>query len=253
LNSLSKSKFRGRCSEAFYFSTIALSTQTFENVLLSFRFDKLPEIQIDNFDEVALKELRKQHDPGINEDAESMISEMGTKLPYIQKALKDFLEKTQEVLIRPKIQISPITEEEYRSYEIDLPQTENRLDIRSIPGGFYWERVSVPQSYSERDWAILNLAKLMDGFNIGAITRCKGCGRYFFNASAREKIYCSSSCASRSIAHKKYEELKKNPRKYKAHLKKYRKYSEERYKRLREIQYGPNIKIQKRKNRRKEG
>lgn len=259
LNSLSKSRLRGRCVELFYFSCLVFRNQNFEEFLRSFALDKLPEIKIDNFDEEKLTALRRQlpdEKPRLvspNEELENILSELEAKLQDLQDALRDFIEEAQNILSKPLKKISPITRREYTSTEILLPETENRLDIRKIRGDFYWCSVVVPKDYSYRNWAILNLASLMDQLSIYAIKRCEGCNRYFLNASARQKIYCSSSCASRSIAHKKYEELKKNPRKYKAHLKKYRKYSEERYKRLREMQYGPNVKIQKRKNRRKEG
>lgn len=262
LNSLPKAKFRGRCAEVLYFGSYSFLTQSFESFLLFFNLDKLPEIQIENFDEIVLKEQREivlkeprnQEYPGVTaEEAEEIISEMTIKLPNIQKALKDFFNNIEEALIKPRVtKLDPTTGEEHRWYELILPETENRLDIGKTHGGFSWANISVPKTYSERDWAILNLARLMDGISIYAIRKCQGCGRYFLNVSAREKIYCNFACASRSIAHKKYEELKKHPKKYKAHLKKYRKYSSDRYEKLRKMQYGPNVRIQRRRKNRKE-
>ncbi|MGA2466095.1 MAG: hypothetical protein ABSH06_17310 [Thermodesulfobacteriota bacterium] len=250
---MSKAKLRGRCVEAFYFCSFIFLRESFEHYLASCPFDRLPEVQIDHFDEAALKDIRENLNSSTTaEELELIISKIGTELPDIQKAFKNFLEKTQEILLKPRILRSSITGDEFRSMSVDLPETENQM-IVAYHGEYFWQRTIVPKKYSKRDWAILNLSKLMDDLNVNAITICEGCGRYFLRFSKRKKLYCSSSCASRSIAHKKYEELKKSPRKYKAHLKKYRKYSEERYKRLREIQYGPNVKIQKIKNRRKEG
>jgi hypothetical protein len=111
---------------------------------------------------------------------------------------------------------------------------------------------SRPKEGSFLNWGMLNLAKLVDQLEAHSIKKCKGCGRYFLNVTRKKKIYCNFSCASRSIAHKRYEELRKHPKKYEAHLKKYRKYSSKRYEMLRKIQYGPNVKIQKRNNRKED-
>jgi hypothetical protein len=65
--------------------------------------------------------------------------------------------------------------------------------------------------------------KLLVGLPLSAIRTCHGCRRYFLQISEREKIYCNSACASRSIQREKREDLWKNhPRKYKAFLKKQR-------------------------------
>jgi hypothetical protein len=147
--------------------------------------------------------------------------------------------------VEPLKRISPVTGKEVKFYEILLPDSENRLDIKNIHGGFYWKFIFVPKNYSYRDWAILNLSRLMDGVYINAIRNCNGCGRYFLNTSAREKLYCNSLCASRSITRMKYEERKKHPRKYKAYLKKQNEYSMARYRKMRMLQMGPNVKIGK--------
>lgn len=93
------------------------------------------------------------------------------------------------------------------------------------------------------DQFILNFCALLNNVPTKWIQKCKGCRRYFLNPYERKKSYCNASCASRSIARQKYEELKRDPVNYEAHLKKYRKYSKERYKRLRRLQFGPNIRI----------
>ena len=100
---------------------------------------------------------------------------------------------------------------------------------------------------------ILNFCALLNNVPTKWIQKCRGCNRYFLNPYKREKIYCNTSCASRSIARQKYEGLRKDPKKYKAHLEKYRKYSNERYRRLRMMQFGPNIKIGRKAHHKKWG
>jgi hypothetical protein len=111
---------------------------------------------------------------------------------------------------------------------------------------------SQPTPPSLENWVVLNLTQLISGLEVHSIKKCSGCKKYFLNLTRIKKIYCNPACASRSIGHKRYEELKKDSKKYEAHLKKYRKLSSERYKRLRQMQFGPNVKIQKRRNHKKE-
>lgn len=85
----------------------------------------------------------------------------------------------------------------------------------------------------------------LDGIPIKWIGKCKGCYRFFLNPTEREKLYCNSSCASRSIAKDKRENLRKNRRKYKAYLKKQRKYMKKRYNEMRKAQLGPNAKVRR--------
>ena len=91
--------------------------------------------------------------------------------------------------------------------------------------------------------------KLLNGIPVTWIRICKGCGKYFLHTTAREKSYCSTHCGLRSVARKKYEEIKKDPKKYAAHLAYHRKLSRERYKNIRRKQFGPNVRINRRKNR----
>jgi len=92
----------------------------------------------------------------------------------------------------------------------------------------------------------LNLIYLLDNMPMKWIQKCKGCERFFLNPTKHEKMYCNFSCASRSIAHSRYEDLKKDPKKYEAHLKKHRKYSMNRYDRMRKDELGPNVRIRRR-------
>ncbi|HXX33815.1 MAG TPA: hypothetical protein VEM15_04995 [Thermodesulfobacteriota bacterium] len=92
-------------------------------------------------------------------------------------------------------------------------------------------------------WAKLNFAKLLTDLPLHSITKCKGCGRYFLNLTERRKIFCTPSCASRSIARRKREELRKNPKKYRAYLNKQKKYTMKRYREMRRNQLGPNVRV----------
>ncbi len=248
LNSVPKPNLRGKTAELYYFSSSLFVEENFEKFLSSCNFDKLPEIQIDNFDFNALIRQREQDNNkfyrlkqatvrrgtirigGSNEEAEEALSKFAPELQDIQNVLRDFIEKTQKI----KILWEPFL----------LADSKNYLDIRRFPGALYWEFRSVLKNFSPGDSAILNLARLMDGLNTDAIRNCKGCGRYFLNTSEREKLYCNSLCASRSITQMKYEERKKHPREYKAYLRKQNEYSKARYRKLM-MQMRPNIQIGK--------
>jgi len=100
------------------------------------------------------------------------------------------------------------------------------------------------------NWAIMNFIKLIDGVGTDPVRKCKGCNRYFVNLTQREKIYCTPSCASRSIVKENRDELKeKYPEKYRAYLDKQNRYSKKRYERKRKEQLGPNVKISRRRKR----
>ena len=105
-----------------------------------------------------------------------------------------------------------------------------------------------PHDYT--NWAIINFIKLIDGVGTDTVKRCKGCNRYFVNLKQMEKIYCTSSCASRSIVKEKRDELKeKHPEKYKAYLDKQNEYSKEYYRRRQIEKHGPKVKIGKKRKR----
>ena len=87
--------------------------------------------------------------------------------------------------------------------------------------------------------AKLHLAELLGGLPVHAITKCKGCSTYFLNLTEKKKIYCTSSCASRSIHKAERERLKKeNPVKSREYLDKQRGY----YWKKKKAEY-PNVKI----------
>lgn len=69
-------------------------------------------------------------------------------------------------------------------------------------------------------WAKIHFAELLQGLPVHAISKCKGCRTYFLNLTNREKFYCNSACASRSIQKEKRDKLKEDPEKYEAYLEK---------------------------------
>ena len=104
---------------------------------------------------------------------------------------------------------------------------------------------------------ILNFVSLVEKFETYPVYKCKGkskageCGRYFLNLTKREKSFCTSSCASRSIQMEKREELKRTGQ-WEAHVSKMKKYQKKRYKERMRAKLGPNVQIG-RKRSRKEG
>lgn len=168
----------------------------------------------------------------------------GLEILKLQTGLKQFLEKLENMIFQ---------KDEF----IELPETSSILRVNTYPeiygdGDLHKWRSDFDISYSLKDDSLLNrvilsFSKLIEGLDCNSIMKCKTCGRYFFNPTERKKLYCNSVCASRFVAHRRYEELKQNPEKYERHLKKYRKLSRQRYERLRKEMYGPNVKIQRRK------
>jgi hypothetical protein len=89
---------------------------------------------------------------------------------------------------------------------------------------------SVPKNYAPGPhWAVFNLASLMNDVEGYVFGKCKECGAYFLNLSRREKKFCNHWCASRASARSRIERLKKDPKKYKAYLKRQAKAMRENY------------------------
>jgi hypothetical protein len=147
-------------------------------------------------------------------------------------------EETIKIAVRDEEGVDLYTLEESKRVKGSLKKRGVFLSSKKL-------RESIMLTLRLFNWSqfILNFCALLNNVPTEWIQKCRGCSRYFLNPYKREKIYCNTSCASRSIARQKYEGLRKDPKKYKAHLKKYRKYSNERYRRLRMMQFGPNIKI----------
>jgi hypothetical protein len=102
-----------------------------------------------------------------------------------------------------------------------------------------------PEDYT--NWAIINFMRLIDGIGTDSVKKCKGCGRYFVNVTQMEKIYCTPSCASRSIVKANRDELLKDPEKSEVYHHKQRKYSRDYYRRKQIKLHGPNVRIGKKR------
>ena len=77
------------------------------------------------------------------------------------------------------------------------------------------------QNQSARDMnkAVFFFMGLLDGLPVSSIRKCIGCDHYFLHLTKREKEYCNSACAGRSIQEGKREKLKTDhPRKHKQFL-----------------------------------
>jgi len=147
----------------------------------------------------------------------------------------------------------------YRSLQFEGPRksfklckTFSELSLVRIPSvwadedddsGKFDIRIAPTREDDLVGWAKLNFAGLLRDLPLHSITKCKGCGRYFLNLTERRKIFCTSSCASRSIARRKREELRKDPQKYRAYLDKQKKYTMKRYREMRRNQLGPNVRV----------
>lgn len=84
----------------------------------------------------------------------------------------------------------------------------------------YFQLHFSPKDRTPQNWAIINLCKLIQGIEVHVIGKCEECGTYFLNFSLRNKIYCTSPCASRSTARSRRERIKQDPKKWKAYLEK---------------------------------
>ena len=92
---------------------------------------------------------------------------------------------------------------------------------------------------------------LLDGASTQWIQKCKGCNLFFLNPTKKEKMYCNSSCASRSIVKKNRKELKEEyPEKYQAYLEKQREIMRTQYERKKKARLGPDATVKRRPRRR---
>jgi len=135
----------------------------------------------------------------------------------------------------------------------ELPDISSHI-VSQRKGTF--EIVRHPSSPSPENWLVLNFLSLIDKFENYPIHRCQGknkdkeCGHYFLNLSKREKLFCTPSCASRSVQAEKREELRRSG-KWKTYLKKMRKYQKDRFDRKQREKAGPNVRVGRNKRRAK--
>jgi hypothetical protein len=113
--------------------------------------------------------------------------------------------------------------------------------VSPFPGTFKIFRH--PRIPTPQNWLILNFIRLIEKSETYPVKKCKGCGSFFLHLTEIEKIYCTSSCAARSIQKAKREKLYQDPQEHKRFLEKWRKYQRERYEKRLEAKLGPNVRI----------
>jgi hypothetical protein len=243
LSKIGKIKLAGEIS--FFCGNFLLSDGEWEDY--EYNLSSPPERRGDGMN-VILRELEKNPKP-VQDGLKSFIE----NLERIKKnALEDY-----RAFLKKKSSAE-------RDFLIDLPDVSSFIAIGFVEnkGVFFIEshpkrkgtikgnlRELSPEDQAKywteglEDWAISNFSKLIEDLGVDSINKCKGCGRYFVNFTKREKVYCNASCASRSIAQMKRNELRKHPKKYKAYLKKQKEYMRKKYVEFRKAQFGPNVKV----------
>jgi hypothetical protein len=64
----------------------------------------------------------------------------------------------------------------------------------------YFQTRSIPKDPTPKNWAILNLSRLIQGLEMHVVKKCEGCQRYFLNFSLRKRVGCSHKCSSKILA-----------------------------------------------------
>ncbi len=124
----------------------------------------------------------------------------------------------------------------YRDYGVPV---NFPVDITNFPLDIKDGRLSSLNEPNYLGWFV----GILDGITTNWIGKCPGCGRFFLNPSKRGKIYCNTSCDSRSIVIKNREDLKKDQQKYQAYLKKQKIRMRKRYKEMRRALLGPKVRV----------
>ena len=172
------------------------------------------------------------------EFSQNQISEWDPIAPKVQSALKELLEYIAPSSGHRTIDPYP------------LPELTSSIGPPAVHLGLlrpFFHVDSIPKKPSPSNWAILNLARLMDGTASGVISRCKGCDLYFLNFSLREKIYCTSKCASRTSTRLRREKIYQDPKKKKAYLRDLLRRNTERYEQIRLEKTGKKVRHRSRK------
>lgn len=160
-------------------------------------------------------------------------------LSEIQKCAIDFIKVLNDIH-KPRREDRPIE----RYLVKYLPEMSSYI-VSPFPGTFEIRRS--PTTSTPENLLILNFIGLIERFDPYPIKKCKGCDRFFLHLTKIEKVYCTSSCAARSIQREKREKLYQDPKKHKTFLKKWRKYQKKRYDEKLKARLGPNIKVSRRK------
>jgi len=89
------------------------------------------------------------------------------------------------------------------------------------------------------------LASLLDGLPSDVLGECPQCSHLFINVTGRLKKFCTIPCSMRYNAKRQYENIKADPKRYKAHLLKHQELSRERYQRVNARKEGKTFKTQR--------
>jgi len=92
--------------------------------------------------------------------------------------------------------------------------------------------------------ARFRLASLLDGLPSDVLGVCPQCGHLFINITGRLKKFCTIPCSMRYNAKRQYENIKADPERYQAHLKKHQNLSKRRYRRVKARKQGRIFKTQ---------
>jgi hypothetical protein len=137
-----------------------------------------------------------------------------SNMGQIQEALRSMIQDILSIIS---------TESQDSPKDYDLCESMAVLSMSSV---FTWDKDRFQLRFRPKDdndlvaWAKVHFAELLQGLPAHAISKCKGCGTYFLNLTQRDKFYCNSACASRSIQQEKRVKLKEDPGKYDAYLEK---------------------------------
>jgi len=202
-------------------------------------------------------------------------------LSISQGRMKDFLNKLIEIdgkistakegqspsyfAVLPKVDLKPVLmvgpdrllKVEFVDGDLLPEEKGDKIDfIRFDPKemwSFWWDFLRGKSPDLEKDYLLINIIHKLMGGSIGWIQKCKGCDRFFLNPTKKVKIYCSSSCACRSITRAEREELKKDPAKYQAYLEKQREYNKKSYKKKMRAKHGHKVLIGRRSSKQGDG
>jgi hypothetical protein len=161
-----------------------------------------------------------------------------SQMVKIQEDLRSMLEDLQNI-------ISIESQDGSKDYELC-----QSLAILSMGSYFTGDEDKFQVRYKPKDdndlvaWAKVHFAELLGGLPVHAITKCRGCNTYFLNLTEKKKIYCTSSCASRSIQKEKRKKLKEDsPDEYSAYLKRQNRLSKESYRKKIQAKLGRKVKV----------
>jgi hypothetical protein len=137
----------------------------------------------------------------------------------------------------------------YNIHESEEPIPLSEMSSVIAPSFQGFKIYRYPKTDSPKDWLILNFIGLIERFETYPIKKCKGCQRFFLHLTKIEKVYCTSSCAARSIQREKLKIIYENPKKHQAFLKKWRRYQKERYEERMKAICGPNVQVGRKRTR----